>query len=265
MSQMRDSAKSAEWVERVVRENPIQKIMNPQTGQWDGNVRTCPVRLSFFDNSLHKMVYGKNDDGTTKQFGSFEVQILFPPCATAQVDQVLRPLVRDMEFASFPKNFVPDGSSFGLHPPFRNQGEKQNYAGFTPGGILIRAQTQYKPPVVDTANNPIVDESRAYPGVWAIVSVNLFHYPKNAAKFKGKRGVNFGLQAVMIVADDNKLGGGTAANPATQFAGVRIDGSFDPARAFGAPAPAPAPAAPGAYRPPMSPAMRAMLADEIPF
>lgn len=262
MSQMRDSAKSAEWVAKMVAENPIRKIVNPQTGAWDGNVLTCPVRLSFFDNSLHKMVYGKNDDGTAKQFGSFEVQILFPPCATPQVDQVLRPLVRDMEFASFPKNFGPDGNSFGLHSPFRNQGEKQNYAGFTPGGVLIRAQTQYKPPVVDTANNPIVDESRAYPGVWALVSVNLFHYPKNAAKFKGKRGVNFGLQAVMVIADDTKLGGGTAVNPATQFAGVKIDAAFDPASAFGAPA---APKAPPLPPRAVSPQMRAMMDDEIPF
>jgi hypothetical protein len=242
VSQMRDSAKSAEWVAKVVAENPIRKILNPQTGQWDGNILTCPVRLSFFDNSLHKMVYGKNDDGSTKTNGGFEVQILFPPCATPQVDSVLRPLVRELEFASFPKNFGPDGNSFGLHSPFRNQAEKQNYAGFTPGGILIRAQTQYKPPVVDSANNPIVDESRAYPGVWALVSVNLFHYPKNAGNFKGKRGVNFGLQAVMIIADDNKLGGGAGVDTKTQFAGVKIDAAFDPASAFGQPVAPPAPA-----------------------
>jgi hypothetical protein len=220
-------------VAKVVAENPIQKILNPQTGQWDGNIRTCPVRLSFFDNSLWKMVYGKNDDGSTKANGGFEVQILFPPCASAQVDQVLRPLVREVELAAFPKNFGPDGQSFGLHSPFRNQAEKQNYGGFTPGGVLIRAQTQYKPPVVDMANNPIIDESRGYPGVWAIVSVNLFHYPKNAGNFKGKRGVNFGLQAVMIVADDNKLGGGAGVKPAEQFAGIKIDSAFDPASAFG--------------------------------
>lgn len=235
MSQMRDSAKNAEWVERVVRENPMHKIMNEQTGAWDGNIRTCPVRLSFFNNALHQAVGGKNDNGTEKR-PTFEVQILFPPCATEQVNSVLRPAVADTERRMFPNNMGQDGRSFGLHSPFRDQAEKQNYAGFTPGGIFIRATTLYKPPVVDLNNNPIVDtEGRAYPGVWALVSINLFHY--GISPPQPKKGVSFGLQAVMIVADDNKLGGG-AVDPKTQFKGVKIDSSFDPAKAFGQATPA---------------------------
>jgi hypothetical protein len=235
MSQMRDSAKSAEWVERVVRENPIQQIMNAQTGQWDGNIRTCPVRLSFFNNGLHQAVGGQNDDGTDKK-PSFEVQILFPPCAGPQIDSILRPVVANAERRDFPRNMGQDGVMFGLHSPFRMQDEKQNYGGFTPGGVFIRATTLYKPQVVDVNNNPIVDtDGRAYPGVWALVSINLFSY--GVSPPRPKKGISFGLQAVMIVADDNKLGGG-AVDTKTQFQGVKIDGAFDPAKAFGQATPA---------------------------
>lgn len=238
---MRDSAKSAEWVAKVVAENPIQKILDDK-GQWTGNIRTCPVRLSFFNNALHTAVAGKNDDGSEKR-ATFEVQILFPPCAEQQVQTILMPIIAERMRANFPKNVGPDGSLFGLHSPFRPQAEKQNYAGFTPGGTFIRATTLYKPPVVDLNNNPIVDTSRAYPGVWALVSINMFDY--GISPPRPKKGISFGLQAVMIVADDNVLGGG-AVDAKTQFSGVKIDSSFDPASAFGQAAPK-APPLPSAH------------------
>jgi hypothetical protein len=233
VSQMRDSAKSAEWVARVVAENPIQKVLD-DNGQWAGNIRTCPVRLSFFNNSLHTAVAGKNDDGTDKT-PTFEVQALFPPCANDQITQVLLPLLYDRVRQDFPQNIGPDGSIFGIKTPLRRQEERQQYGGFTPGGFFLRATTQYKPPVVDSANNPIVDQNRAYPGVWGIISINLFKYA-----MKVNKGVSFGLQAVMIVADDNKLGGG-AVDAKAQFAGVKIDASFDAAKVFGAPTAPPPP------------------------
>ena len=234
MTQMKDSAKSAEWVARVVAENPIRKIMDAK-GQWTGNILTCPVRLSFFNNSLHVAVAGKNDDGTDKA-PIFEVQALFPPCANDQIGSVLLPIIDAKARQDFPQNVGPDGSLFGIRTPLRRQDERQQYSGFTPGGFFLRATTQYKPPVVDTANNPIVDPSRAYPGVWALLSINLFKYA-----MKVNKGLSFGLQAVMIVADDNKLAGG-AVDTKTQFQGVKIDGGFDPVKAFGASAAPPPPA-----------------------
>jgi hypothetical protein len=223
---MRDSAKSAEWVAKVVAANPMQKIMNLQTGAWDGNIRTCPVRLNFFHNALHTPVRGTNDDGTQRDTAIFEIQAMFPPCARDQVDGVLWPEVYALMRSAFPANINPQGEPFGLKNPIREQAEKQNYAGFTPGGQVLRMTTQFKPPVVDSANNPIVDTSRAYPGVWALVSFNLFAYPKPGSKFKGNRGVSAGLQAVMIIADDTPLIGG-AVDTKTQFAGVKLDAGFD--------------------------------------
>lgn len=268
MSHMRDSAKSAEWVAKVVAANPMQKIMNLQTGAWDGNIRTCPVRLNFFHNSLHVPVRGTNDDGTQRDTATFEIQMLFPPCATDQVNSVLWPEVYALMRSSFPANINPQGEPFGLKSPIREQAEKQNYAGFTPGGLVVRATTQFKPPVVDSANNPIVDTSRAYPGVWALVSFNLFAYPKPGSKFKGNRGVSAGLQAVMIIADDTPLAGG-AVDTKTQFAGVNIDAGFDPAKAFGSAPPPPPP--PPSRSPPPAPfgqrrSSASLMGDEdIPF
>ena len=240
MSQMRDSARSAEWVARVVAGNPMVKILD-DAGNWTGNIRTCPVRLSFFKNSLHVPAKPTGEGGQVREDATpvFEVQMMVPPCASDQVRSVLLPLLADKERESFPKNFGPDGRSFGLHSPIRDQAERQNYAGYTPGGILLRATTRYKPPIVDTANNPIVDPKRAYPGVWALVSFNLFAYGDKAKL--PKKGISLGLQAVMIVADDNILGGG-AVDPKTQFRGVQIDSSFDAAAAFGSAPPPPPPA-----------------------
>lgn len=235
---MRDSRMPDDWIERAVADNPIVKIVDPKTGQWSGNIRTCPVRLSYFNNALIVAHAGNNDNGG-KNTPMFEVQMLFPPCATAQIEAVMAPEVLAVEKARFPQNIDPaTGRSFGLHSPFRDQGEKRQYGGYTPGAIVITAKTQYKPQIVDSAGNPIVDESRAYPGVWALVSVNLFHY--GISPPRPKKGVSFGLQAVMLIADDNKLGGG-AVDAKTQFVGVKIDAKFDPAGAFGASRPPPAP------------------------
>jgi len=40
-----------------------------------------------------------------------------------------------------------------------------------------------------------------------------------------KKGVSFGLQGVMKIADDRAFGGGGGGNPAADFAGVSIDTS----------------------------------------
>lgn len=238
---MRDSRLPDDWIERAVADNPIVKIVDPKTGQWSGNIRTCPVRLSYFNNALF-VAQKRTDDKGQPRPPTFEVQMLFPPCATAQIEAVMVPEVLAVEKARFPQNIDPaTGRSFGLHSPFRDQGEKRQYGGYTLGAVVITGQTQYKPQIVDSAGNPIVDESRAYPGVWALVSVNLFHY--GISPPRPKKGVSFGLQAVMLIADDDKLGGG-AVDAKTQFVGVKIDAKFDPAGAFGASRPPP-PAPPG--------------------
>jgi len=113
----------------------------------------------------------------------------------------------------FPSNINPQGQPFGLHcPPWRDQAEKQQYTGYTPGLPFFRCTTQYKPQIVDPGMNPIVDEARVYAGVWAILNVNLFSFGKNPPR--PKKGVSIGLQGVMLIADDTKLAGGARCGDA---------------------------------------------------
>jgi hypothetical protein len=84
--------------------------------------------------------------------------------------------------------------------------------------------------VVDRNNNGIIDPSRVYPGVWAIVAVNPYASGKNFAR----KGPRFGLQAIQLIADDTNLAG-SPPDPKTLFAGVNITPPVTaPAAGFGA-------------------------------
>lgn len=229
---MKNSRLAPDWIARAVASNPFQK-------RPDGTYITCPVRLAFV-HLVKPNPNAKNDDGTPKATPSYEVTALLPPGGKEQLEAVVWPDVYAALRMSFPSNFNPQGQPFGLHcPPWRDQGEKQQYAGYTPGLPFIRMTTQYKPQIVDPAMNPIVDENRVYAGVWAILNFNLFEFGKSPPR--PKKGYSCGLQGVMLVADDEKLAGG-APDPKAQFAGVQVDAKFDAAAAFGAAPGAPPPA-----------------------
>ena len=244
---MRDSKIPADYIARIVAANPLTKMP-------DGtSYRTMPLRLAFC-HIVKPNPNAKNDDGTPKATPSYEVTALLPPGAQAQLDAVLWPDIYALLRQEFPSNFQADGRPFGLHcPPWRDQGEKQQYTGYTPGLPFFRCTSQFKPQIVDPAMNPIidVDGNRVYPGVWAILSINLFVFGKSPPR--PKKGVSIGLQSVMIIADDEKLIGG-APPPEQAFAGVQVESRFDPAGQFGAPpAPGAAPPPPGAFMPPPAP------------
>lgn len=263
-------------IEQWVRDNPCRV-------RADGNIITCPVRLAF--PHLSEPQTNNNDDGTTRE--TYNVAILFPPCAggmpgtAGQIHDVLYATWLKDCMDTFPDKFV-NGVPYGLHSPFHEQAEKASYAGYTPGGVYLNVSSEFKPQVVDSSMNAIPDAlicdaqskknpegARCYGGVWAIVS--LTHYPFGSKPGARKKGASFGLSSVMIIADDEKLGGGQE-DVKSAFAGVKIDRKFDPAGAFGAPvappaaaplivgsgpvpgapmAPAPAPVAPSA--PPAAP------------
>jgi hypothetical protein len=232
---MKNSRMTDDWVQRAVAQNPFQKMPN---GDW----RTCPVRLAFA-HIIKPNPNVKNDDGTPKSTPSYEVTALLPPGAQEQLNATVWPELYGLYKQSFPQNINPQGQPFGLHLPWRDQGEKQQFAGYTAGLPFIRFTSQYQPQVVDPAQNPIVDENRVYSGVWAILAFNMFEFGKNPPR--PKKGYSFGLQGVMIIADDEKLSGG-GIDPKTAFAGVNVDARFDATLAFGAAA------RPGAMPPPAS-------------
>lgn len=210
-----------EWIVQAVRQNPIKLLAN-------GNIITCPVRLSFANILTEGRPPQGSPPGTKGKFGS---ALLFPP-QQAGVDYT--PMLQEQtrilndKFASYRQ---ADGQFYGLHSPFRNQAEKASkYEGYTPGCYFITTTSKFKPKVVDSQMNPIVDENRVYSGVWAICAINAYDFGINPPQ--PKKGVSFGLQSVMIIADDIRLGGG-GSDPNEDFAGVAISPQFNAADQFG--------------------------------
>lgn len=231
-----------EWIANATQANPFVKLAN-------GDFRTCPVRLTFA-HIMKPNPHAKNDDGTPKADPSYECTALCPPGAMDQINAVLWPEILALLKANWPQQINPGtGQPFGLHIPWRDQGEKLNYAGYTAGLPFLRFTTKFKPAVVDPGMNPILVEERVYPGVWALISFRIFDFGKSPPR--PKKGVSFGLQSVMIIADDERLAGG-APDVKEAFAGVKIDARFDPANQFGAPPSVMPPPAPISAAPPRS-------------
>jgi hypothetical protein len=203
MELMSHTRMSDDWIERAVKDNPVVLLDN-------GNYRTCPVRLSF-PNIFHMSVPKKPDIQP-----SYGANLLFPTCAS------LKPL--EEAVVAVLKEKCPDALSSDprkkvkVKLPFLDQDDMLKYDGYTEGGrYIIATAKKQKPACVDLRQQIITDESRVYPGVWAVCTVRPFWYDVGVNK-----GVSFGLQSLMIVADDDNLGGG-GENLADAFAGVKLD------------------------------------------
>lgn len=243
MPMMRNSRLPDDWLQRAVAGNPIKPFVDPTTGKPNGLYLTCPVRLAFVN--LFTPSTRNSDNGQPKK-PTYDATLLFPTFATQMVWDVLWPVAHAELCKTFPDYVRPDGSLIdGLHIPFHDQETKaMKYSGYTPGALFINTSSQFQPAVVDQTLNRIVDESQVYAGCWAIVALNCYTY-KNL-----KKGVAFGLQTVMKIADDEKLGGG-GADPNKTFAGVQVDATFNAAAAIAT--------TPGAPRmPPRPPGMGIM-------
>ena len=241
---MKDSRMTDDWLRAVVASNPIR--IAPKTG----NIITCPVRLAF----VNLLTPAKPMDGNdTDKKPTYNCVALFPPGCQELFNTIMGGAVMAAMAQHFPGNRNPDGTYSGLHSPFRDQAHNQKYAGYTPGLVCITAGTTTKPQITDPAGNPIVDPARVYSGVWAILAVNTYAY--GIKPVRPKKGINFGLQNVMIFADDENIGGGAAPPPQDDFAGVNIDHAYNPAAQFGnAPPGAPPPGAmPPGILPPSTP------------
>ena len=197
----------AKWIKDALAKHPCSALAG-------GMLRSCPVRLSFPELFVAKA--GTDDAGnpTTPKFG---VTLLFPKGADISVLRAAVKTAQDGKFGTAYKGAK-------LHVPFRDQEDKAHFEGYEPGAFFFSASTMQKPQVVDVGGNKITDEERVYPGVWAIVSLRpyAFDTPK-------KKGVSLGLGNVMIIRDDDRLGGGRT-EAADDFAGV--DASGDAAAMF---------------------------------
>lgn len=209
---VRDSDIGDQWIRQAQAAVPIGPVFDA-TGAPTGNYLTGPVRLAF------PHIFQKNKPKEAGKEGKYGATLLFPPGA----DLTAIYNAYSAELASqWAQYYDPATGQYpGLHSPFHDQNEKaRTYTGYTPGCITFNVNSQFKPLVCDGNMNPVVDEARAYAGVWAILSVNPYSYggKKNP---QPKKGVGFGIQSVMLIADDRNLGGGPA-DPASQFGNVKV-------------------------------------------
>lgn len=205
--QMNASGMDPKWIEDMWAKFPCVKVVDA-TGAENGNYRTGPVRGSF----MHVLTRGKPIPPNTQ--GKFSGTALFPPAADISL---LKKAATDAALSKWPQAGQPGGPT--LHTPFRQQSEKQ-LDGYTPGGVFITATADQRAPyAVDARGAPITDEALLVSGAWYLFVLRPFVFDAGM-----KKGVSFGLQGVMKIADDRSLGGG-GGNPATDFAGVSIDTS----------------------------------------
>lgn len=208
------------WIERVWADNPCQLLDN-------GNIMIGPSRLSFA-NLLER---SKKKNGTEGPYGAV---ILLPelggPVKIDPLLQAVQALYKEHMPAALANKAVRDK----LHNPFKQQGDQidmktgEPYAGYVAGRICISANSsQSQPGVVDVNGAPITDKRRVYSGAWAIVSVRPAWFSVD-----GNQGPTFYLQNVMVVADDDSLGGVGGSNPSQDFAGVKIDATVNPVDMF---------------------------------
>lgn len=242
MSAMKDSQVGDDWIKEACQRNPVQRVIDPKTGQPNGNILTGPVRLAFCDTLFTPKAA---QAGGKEKFGTMA---LYTPYTdfTILYEEYYKVLG-----ATFPEYYVPDaaggGAYHGLDSPFHDQAAKIKFGGFTPGLTYINHTSNYMPQVVDPQGNIVTDRAKAYAGAWAILAINAYPYGKNPPQ--PRKGVAFGLQQVMVIGDDTKLAGG-APDPRVTFAQVNVKPPVvAPAAAFGQAPPGAPPGNPSLYAP----------------
>ena len=204
MTLMADTNMTDEWIKKACERNPIRVLDS-------GNILLCPTRGSFLN------LFERSRPIPPATEGSYGGNLIFPTCADLSV---LEKAVIEVLKEKCPDALSPDPKKrVKVKSPFKDQGDMLKYDGYVEGGKFISATSKKNRPVlVDARQQIVTDETLVYPGVWVVCTVRPFWYDKGVNK-----GVSFGLQSVMLVADDKNLGGGGGGNDAADFAGVNID------------------------------------------
>ena len=211
MTLMADTNMTDDWIKKACERNPIRVLDS-------GNILLCPTRGSFLN------LFERSKPIPPATEGSYGGNLIFPTCADLKV---LEQSVIDVLKEKCPDALSPDPKKrVKVKSPFKDQGDMLKYDGYVEGGKFISATSRKNKPSlvqgkagVDPKDWPIItDETLVYPGVWVVCTVRPFWYDKGVNK-----GVSFGLQSVVLFADDKNLGGGGGGNVAADFAGVNID------------------------------------------
>lgn len=222
---MEKSRMTPEWIARVWNDNPCAKLDN-------GNIRFL-ARLAFV-----QLVDQRKDRKTGEDRGWGVVALLpdlTPFGGSAVALKALQDDYTAMMQEKAPIALTNPDLAAKYHNPFKKQGTwidkktGQLYDGFVQGRTAISANSsKSKPAVVDQNGAPIVEKNRIYSGCWALVAVKCGWIPADE-----NPGPTFYLQSVMVVADDENLGGQGASDPQADFKGVKVDQTVNPAGAFG--------------------------------
>ncbi len=218
-TRFKDSKLDAVWFEKLMTDNPVQAIIDKQTGQPNGNFLTGPVRLSWCETLYKPKKDAKGND-------VWSTAILWPAGADITL---LGQTVTQCGIANFPGNMTPNGFVWhGLKSPFHDQAEKAHkYEGYLPGAYFANCSTRFAPRIVDTKMNDIVDlPKRCYPGALAILAVNAYSYDNL------NKGISLGIQSVVIIGDDKNIGGGKGGDPTQHFAGIQVQQDTNISAAF---------------------------------
>lgn len=168
------------------------------------------VRLSYPHLFRRHSVSGNEAEG------KYSACILIPKTETEVVANIRKAIER----AAAEK--WPGKNRPRFKHPTLCDGDERGGEGYE-GCWYLNASSRTRPQVVDTQQQPILDEDAIYGGVWAIVSIEFFGYDTQMNK-----GVACGLVNVMKVRDGEPFGGG-ASSAADDFADVELD---DPAEGF---------------------------------
>lgn len=210
--------KTAEWIHNAVTKNPCILLD-------DGNIRTCPVRLSFTQQVFKPEAF---EEGGEKKYNC---TFLLPASADLTL---LRQQLAAAGQAEWGDKFEEYLQADGFAKPLQDQARKKQFEGYVPGSFFFTASGKRKP-IVQNANGALIpdDDSKVQAGFWAFAIVNTypFNYRKTPNGPVIKRGLGFGLQAIRMIAEDHVFGG-SYVDAEKAFAGVDIDADVNPTGLF---------------------------------
>lgn len=153
----------------------------------DTHLITPEARLSFPVLFTPRPYFDKGDQ--------FQATLLFPPGTD------FAPFYEALKKAMLDKfgQLVPMGPAAN---PLKDAAEKSQFAGYEAGWKFLAMHTPDRVAVVDQTKTPVTDPAKCYPGQWVRAHINAFGWA-----YKGKKGVSFGLNAIQIVRDGDRLDG----------------------------------------------------------
>lgn len=214
----------------LMRLHPMRELMDA-AGNPKGQIITCPVRLDWI---------GVDKFHGNKKFPSrppeASVSMIVPPSADVSALDRACKRVAAAHFGETLNHQIAvtnpvDGSTVSVPLSRKLRFPQKPQTPGKPGqsadgsGIRLRAGSKgFLPTVIDSARRPIPNDDPAlYAGMWAIVLLNVFPYPKaRPASWSAETifGVGLGLLQIQKIGDDAKLAAGGYGDAFADLSGI---------------------------------------------